>query len=155
MKAKINKDFGMSIVGILVGAVATRFVVKGLDKAMPNLNPTIKGVIPVAGGVFLATQQNPLIKNAGFGMIAVGGVSLANSIIPGIGAPEIPDVFMDGPEDYEDVLMLNGPADQSILSGPADQSILSGPADQSILSAGPMGLEEQMYYRMNGSDSDF
>ena len=51
--------------------------------------------------------------------------------------------------------MLNGPADQSILSGPADQSILSGPADQSILSAGPMGLEEQMYYRMNGSDSDF
>jgi hypothetical protein len=122
---------------------------------MPNLNDTIKGVIPVAGGIFLATRTNPLIKNAGFGMIAVGGVSLANSIIPGIGAPEIPDVFMDGPDDYEDVLMLNGPADQSILSGPADQSILSGPADQSILSAGPMGLEEQMYYRMNGSDSDF
>jgi hypothetical protein len=154
MKAKINKDFGMTIVGILVGAVATRFVVKGLDKAMPNLNPTIKGVIPVAGGVFLATQQNPLIKNAGFGMIAVGGVSLANSIIPGIGAPEIPDVFMDGPDDMDEILYLNGPADQSILSGPADQSILSSPADQSILSA-PMTMEEQMYYRMNEADADF
>ncbi len=154
MKAKINKDFGMTIVGILVGAVATRFVVKGLDKAMPNLNPTIKGVIPVAGGVFLATQQNPLIKNAGYGMIAVGGVSLANSIIPGIGAPEIPDVFMDGPDDMDEILYLNGPADQSILSGPADQSILSGPADQSILSA-PMTMEEQMYYRMNEADADF
>jgi hypothetical protein len=144
----------MTIVGILVGAVATRFVVKGLDKAMPNLNPTIKGVIPVAGGVFLATQQNPLIKNAGFGMIAVGGVSLANSIIPGIGAPEIPDVFMDGPDDMDEILYLNGPADQSILSGPADQSILSSPADQSILSA-PMTMEEQMYYRMNEADADF
>lgn len=154
MKAKINKDFGMTIVGILVGAVATRFVVKGLDKAMPNLNPTIKGVIPVAGGVFLATQQNPLIKNAGYGMIAVGGVSLANSIIPGIGAPEIPDVFMDGPDDMDEILYLNGPADQSILSGPADQSILSSPADQSILS-GPMTMEEQMYYRMNEADADF
>ena len=145
----------MDIVGILVGAVATRFVVKGLDKALPNMNPTIKGIIPVAGGVFLATRPNPLIKNAGFGMIAVGGVSLANSIIPGIGAPEIPDVFMDGPDDMDDVLMLNGPADQFILSGPADQSILSGPADQSILSAGPMGMEEQMYYRMNGDEGEF
>ena len=137
MKTKINKDFGMSIVGILVGAVATRFVVKGLDKAMPNLNPTIKGVIPVAGGVFLATQQNPLIKNAGFGMIAVGGVSLANSIIPGIGAPTVPDVFMDGPDDMDD-----------------DTLFLNGPADQSILSAAPevMTAEEQMYYRLNGED---
>lgn len=154
MKPKVNKDFVMDVAGILVGAVATRFVVKGLDKALPNANPTLKAVLPVGAGIFLAMQKNPLVKSAGLGMIGSGGVALANSIIPGIGAPEIPDVFMDGPNDMDEILYLNGPADQSILSGPADQSILSGPADQSILS-GPLTMEEQMYYRMNEADTDF
>jgi hypothetical protein len=153
MKPKVNKDFVMEVAGILVGAVATRFVVKGIDKALPNADATLKAVLPVGAGIFLAMQKNPLIKNAGLGMIGSGGVALANSLIPGIGAPEIPDVFMDGP-DEDEILYLNGPADQSILSGPADQSILSGPADQSILS-GPMTMEEQMYYRMNEADGDF
>ena len=158
---KANKGFFMDIAGILVGAVASRFVVKALNKAMPTASPTIKALVPVGAGVFLATQKNPLIRSAGFGMIGSGGVELANAIIPGIGAPTVPDVFMDGPDDMDDdTLFLNGPADQSILSeyddefmnGPADQSILSGPADQSILSGSPeiMSAEEQMYYRLQG-----
>lgn len=155
MKPKVNKTFVMDVAGILVGAIAARFAVKAIDKALPDANPTIKAIIPVGAGVFLAMQKNPLIKNAGFGMIGSGGVALANSIIPGIGAPEIPDVFMDGIDDMDEVLMLNGPADQSILSGPADQSILSDPADQSILSNMPLGMEEQMYYRLSEADGDF
>ena len=111
---------------------------------MPETSPTIKALVPVGAGVFLAMQKNPLIKSAGYGMIGSGGVELANALVPGIGAPEIPDVFMDGPDDFEDdTLYLNGPADQSILSGPADQSILS--ARPEILSS-----EEQMYYRLQG-----
>ena len=156
-----NKGFFIEVAGILVGAVASRFVVKALNNAMPTAPPTIKALIPVGAGVFLAMQKNSLIKSAGFGMIGSGGVELANAIIPGIGAPEIPDVFMDGPDDMDDdTLFLNGPADQSILSeyddeflnGPADQSILSGPADQSILSGGPefMSGEEQIYYSLQG-----
>lgn len=134
----------MDVAGILVGAVASRFVVKALNKAMPETSPTIKALVPVGAGVFLAMQKNPLIKSAGYGMIGSGGVELANALVPGIGAPEIPDVFMDGPDDFEDdTLYLNGPADQSILSGPADQSILSSRPE--ILSS-----EEQMYYRLQG-----
>jgi hypothetical protein len=93
-------------------------------------------------------------------MIGSGGVELANAIIPGIGAPAIPDVFMSQADEDDDTLFLNGPADQSILSefdedfvnGPADQSILSGVADQSILSGmrDVMSNEEQMYYRLQG-----
>jgi len=157
---KANKSFIMDVAGILVGAVASRFVVKALNKAMPNQSPTIKAMVPVGAGIFLAMQKNPLIKSAGLGMIGSGGVELANAIIPGIGAPEIPDVFMSAADDMDDTLFLNGPADQSILSefdnefmnGPADQSILSGPADQSILSGSPdmMSAEEQMYYRLQG-----
>lgn len=144
----------MDVAGVLIGAVAAKFVIKAIDKAMPNQTPLIKSLVPVGVGVFFAMQKNQLVKNAGFGMIGSGGVELANVIVPGIGAPSVPDVFMDGP-DEDDVLMLNGPADQSILSGPADQSILSGPADQSILSGSPMGMEEQMYYRLNGEDNMF
>jgi hypothetical protein len=152
--AKPNKTFVMDVAGVLIGAVAAKFVIKAIDKAMPNQTPLIKSLVPVGVGVFFAMQKNQLVKNAGFGMIGSGGVELANVIVPGIGAPSVPDVFMDGP-DEDDVLMLNGPADQSILSGPADQSILSGPADQSILSGSPMGMEEQMYYRLNGEDNMF
>jgi len=135
----------MDVGGILIGAVGSRYVIKALDKYIPNINPTLKAIIPVGVGVLLATRKNPILKNAGFGMIGSGGVELANAIVPGIGAPEIPDVFMDGPG--ENMLMITGPADQSIMSGPADQSIMSGPADQSIMSAPPT-MEEQMYYRL-------
>jgi hypothetical protein len=150
---KPNKSFAMDVAGILIGAVAARFVTKGIGKLLPNQTPLIKSLAPVGVGVFFAMQKNQLVKNAGFGMIASGGVELANIIVPGIGAPSVPDVFMDGADDDDDdnVLLLNGPADQSILSGPADQSILSGPADQSILS-GPMSQEEQMYYRINSGE---
>ena len=136
----------MDVAGILVGAVASRFVVKALNKAMPTASPMIKALVPVGAGVFLATQKNSLIKSAGFGMIGSGGVELANAIIPGIGAPTVPDVFMDGPDDMDD------DTDTLFLNGPADQSILAGPADQSILSAAPefMTAEEQMYYRLQG-----
>lgn len=150
--AKPNKSFFMDLTGILIGVIAAKFVIKGIDKMLPNQTPLIKSLAPVGAGIFFSMQKNQLVRNAGFGMVAVGGVELANVIVPGIGAPEIPDVFMDGPDDFDDdILMLNGPADQSILSGPADQSILSGPADQSILS-GPMSNEEQMYYRLNGGE---
>jgi len=143
---KANKGFLMDVAGILVGAVASRFVVKALNKAMPTASPMIKALVPVGAGVFLATQKNSLIKSAGFGMIGSGGVELANAIIPGIGAPTVPDVFMDGPDDMDD------DTDTLFLNGPADQSILAGPADQSILSAAPefMTAEEQMYYRLQG-----
>jgi hypothetical protein len=153
--AKPNKTFVMDVAGILIGAVAAKFVIKAIDKAMPNQTPLIKSLVPVGVGVFFAMQKNQLVKNAGFGMIGSGGVELANVIIPGIGAPMVPDVFMDG-ADEDDMLMLSAPADQFILSGPADQSILSGgPADQSILSGAPMGMEEQMYYRLNGEMDNF
>lgn len=141
----MNKSLIMDVGGILIGAVGSRYIIKAVEKFAPDLSPTIKAIIPVGLGVFMATRKNPILKNAGFGMIGSGGVELANAIVPGIGAPEIPDVFMDGPDDLP--LEINGPADQSILSGPADQSILSGPADQSILSA-PPSIEEQMYYRL-------
>ena len=143
---KMNKKgLLMDVAGILAGAIAAKLANKAAAKFLPNANPTVRALVPVAAGVVLAMQKNTLVKNAGFGMIGAGGVDLAGALIPGIGAPDVPAVF-----DTDEPLLLNGPADQSILSGPADQSILSGPADQSILS-GPMTMEEQMYYRMAGN----
>lgn len=114
------------VLGVIAGAVAANLVSKAVDKAMPSGSPVVKALIPVAAGVFLATQKNALVKGAGFGMVAKGGSSLVDAFIPGtVGA--IDDIFMSGDDD-----MLGLPADQSILSLPADQSILSGMDEDGI-----------------------
>lgn len=110
------------VLGVIAGAVAANLVSKAVDKAMPTGSPTVKALIPVAAGVFLATQKNPLVKGAGFGMVAKGGNDLIDALVPAVkGLSNIDDVFMNGDDDF-----LSLPADQSILSLPADQSILSG-----------------------------
>lgn len=128
------------VLGVIAGAVAANLVTKAVDKAMPTGSPVIKSLIPVAAGVFLATQKNPLVKGAGFGMVAKGGSALVDAFLPNA-VGQVDDLFMNGDDD-----MLGLPADQSILSLPADQSILSGmdedgisEDEMSILSA----MEEQ------------
>jgi hypothetical protein len=119
-KFKSSKLPIQEVLGVIAGAVAANLVSKAVDKAMPTGSPVVKALIPVAAGVFLATQKNALVKGAGFGMVAKGGSSLVDAFLPNMGA--IDDVFsMTGDDDF-----LSLPADQSILSLPADQSILSG-----------------------------
>jgi hypothetical protein len=115
------------VLGVIAGAVAANLVTKAVDKAMPTGSPVIKSLIPVAAGVFLATQKNPLVKGAGFGMVAKGGSALVDAFLPNT-MGQIDDLFMNGDDN-----MLGLPADQSILSLPADQSILSGMDEDGIM----------------------
>jgi len=115
------------VLGVIAGAVAANLVTKAVDKAMPTGSPVIKSLIPVAAGVFLATQKNPLVKGAGFGMVAKGGSALVDAFLPNA-VGQVDDLFMNGDDD-----MLGLPADQSILSLPADQSILSGMDEDGIM----------------------
>jgi hypothetical protein len=107
--------------GVVAGAIAAGIVSKAVNSALPNVPNVVKALIPVGAGIFLAGMKSPIVKGAGFGMIAKGGSSLVEVFLPNaMGAVE--DLFsVSGSDDF----MLNGPADQSILSGPADQSILS------------------------------
>jgi len=134
-KSKINVP---SILGIVGGAIAANFARKAIEKAAPSLNPAIVGLLPVGLGIFLSMQKSDAVKGLGLGMIAKGGLDLAAAFIPGIGAPEIDDLFMSASNDMD---LLGLPADQSILSLPADQSILSGMDD-----------DENSF--MNGDDFD-
>jgi len=107
--------------GVVAGAIAAGLVSKALNTALPTAPGAVKALIPIAAGIYLAGMKSPIVKGAGFGMIAKGGTSLVEVFAPNmIGAVE--DLFNTTPmgEYY-----VNGPADQSILSGPADQSILS------------------------------
>lgn len=114
------------ILGVVAGSVAAGMVEKLVTKFLPNSSATVKALVPVAAGVFLAMQKNAIIKGAGFGMVAAGGSQLVEAFMPSkVG--EVDDLFiseMDEINAYNDY--LNAPADQSILSSPADQSILSG-----------------------------
>jgi hypothetical protein len=113
------------ILGVVAGSVAAGMVEKLVTKFLPNSSATVKALVPVAAGVFLAMQKNAIIKGAGFGMVAAGGSQLVEAFMPSkVG--EVDDLFiseMDEINAYDDY--LNAPADQSILSSPADQSILS------------------------------
>jgi hypothetical protein len=114
------------ILGVVAGSVAATYVGNMISKNLPDTKDSIKALIPIALGTFLAMQKNEIVKGAGFGMVASGGSDLVNALMP----PKITgvdDYFMNG-DDY----FMNGEDD--FMSLPADQSILSAPADQSILS---------------------
>jgi len=106
--------------GVVAGAIAAGLVSKAINTALPTAPAAVRALIPVGAGIFLAGMKSPIIKGAGFGMIAKGGSTLVEVFLPNaLGAVE--DLFsVSAADDF-----MFGPADQSILSGPADQSILS------------------------------
>jgi len=112
------------ILGVVAGSVAAGFVEKLVTKFMPTSSATVRALVPVAAGVFLAMQKNEIVKGAGFGMVAAGGSALVDAFMPA-SVTGVDDYFMNGEDDF-----MSLPADQSILSAPADQSILSGFADR-------------------------
>lgn len=133
------------ILGVVAGSVAAGMVEKLVSKYMPTSSATVRALVPVAAGVFLAMQKNEIIKGAGMGMVAAGGSSLVDAFMPA-SVGEVDDYFISEVDDY-----LSLPADQSILSAPADQSILSGyDGDES----GMYGDEEYMNAYDGGSYED-
>jgi hypothetical protein len=128
-KMKTPKLPLQEVAGVIAGSIAANLVSKAVTKAMPESKPTVKALIPLALGIFLATQKNSLVKGAGFGMVAKGGNDLINALLPADSAPVtgMDDIFMSGDDEF-----IGIPADQSILSLPADQSILSGMMEDGI-----------------------
>ena len=112
------------ILGVVAGSVAAGFVEKLVTKFMPTSSATVRALVPVAAGVFLAMQKNEIVKGAGFGMVAAGGSALVDAFMPA-SVTGVDDYFMNGEDDF-----MSLPANQSILSAPADQSILSGFSDR-------------------------
>ena len=128
------------ILGIIAGSVAAGFATKAVNQFLPTAPAPVKNLIPVGLGIFLAMQKNPLVKGAGFGMIAKGSASIVEAF--GIGQPNVDELFLS------EMDMLSSPMDQSILSSPADQSILSAMDEESI-----NGMEELAM--MNAYEDEF
>lgn len=85
----------MSTVGVIAGAVAAQALGKFVDKVLPatmssKTKTLIDGAAPIALGLVLPKViKSELGKNLGTGMIAVGGLKLAQSQISalsGVGA---------------------------------------------------------------------
>jgi hypothetical protein len=150
MKSKLPVQ---QVLGVVAGSVAAGLVGKLVTKFLPNASNTVKSLVPIAAGVFLAMQKNEIVKGAGFGMVAAGGSSLVDAFVPGIRGSEIDELFLSEADDFmseaDDFMSL--PADQSILSAPADQSILSG-YDEDV--QGMYGEEDFMNAYDGGSYED-
>lgn len=146
--AKRNMSAGklpvQQVLGVLAGAIAANLAGQLVTKLMPTANDTVKGLIPVGLGIFLAMQKNEIVKGAGYGMVAKGGGDLVSSMLPSITGVDTDELFLS--EYYDDGLGL--PADQSILSLPADQSILSGMDEDGLFGDdedGMFGDDDGMY----------
>lgn len=137
MKGKLPTN---EILGIIAGSVAAGFATKAVNQFLPTAPAPVKNLIPVGLGILLAMQKNPLVKGAGFGMIAKGSASIVEAF--GIGQPNVDELFLS------EMDMMSAPMDQSILSAPADQSILSAMDEESI-----SGMEELSM--MNAYDDEF
>jgi hypothetical protein len=137
MKGKLPTN---EILGIIAGSVAAGFASKAVNQFLPTAPAPVKNLIPVGLGILLAMQKNPLVKGAGFGMIAKGSASIVEAF--GIGQPNVDELFLS------EMDMLSSPMDQSILSAPADQSILSAMDEEGI-----NGMEELSM--MNAFDEEF
>jgi hypothetical protein len=80
------------ILGIIAGSVAAGFAAKAVNQFLPTAPAPVKNLIPVGLGVFLAMQRNPLVKGAGFGMIAKGSASIVEAF--GLGQPNVDELFL-------------------------------------------------------------
>ena len=138
MKGKLPTN---EILGIIAGSVAAGFAAKAVNQFLPTAPAPVKNLIPVGLGIVLAMQKNPLIKGAGFGMIAKGSASIVEAF--GLGQPNVDELFLSEADDF-----LSSPADQSILSAPMDQSILSAMDEEGI-----NGMEELSM--MSAYDEEF
>lgn len=138
MKGKLPTN---EILGIIAGSVAAGFAAKAVNQFLPTAPAPVKNLIPVGLGIVLAMQKNPLVKGAGFGMIAKGSASIVEAF--GLGQPNVDELFLSEADDF-----LSSPADQSILSAPMDQSILSAMDEEGV-----SGMEELSM--MNAYDEEF
>jgi len=130
---KPGKDAFMLIAGAVGGAVVGKMAIR----MIPIENGLIKSLIPIAAGLMLSGNKSAVIKGAGLGMAAAGGLTLVEALAPGmLGAPDFDEtIFLGEAEEIGEYEELNAPADQSILSAPADQSILSAPEDMDEMNA--------------------
>jgi len=84
------KSSGMSVLGIIGGAVLAYQVAKIAKSSVPATTSAtttnyIANGVPLALGIFMPKiLKSELGKNLGAGMIAAGGVGLVNSVMPSL-----------------------------------------------------------------------
>lgn len=74
----------MPVVGLVVGALASKLVVNKL-LATSTMSPMIKSAIPLAAGFVLAGMgKGGILSNIGLGMATQSGLALSSSLVPGL-----------------------------------------------------------------------
>lgn len=102
----VGGGIAMDIAGITIGAL----LAKQVGKLLPKLDPKIGSAGKVALGVALPMfVKNPFAKAVGNGMLAVGGVELIGSFVPGL-AGDDDVVLLSGIDDIGgmDISEING-----------------------------------------------
>lgn len=112
----LPKDGLKSALGLVGGAVAAQLVVKKTATMIGN--DKIRAALPLVLGFVLSGQKNAMMKNAGFGMIAVGGSTLIGTMIPSLGISGVGNYSDDLAGLYDEVVNLEGTDDSPLADAP-------------------------------------
>lgn len=110
LKKLVSGNSVQTVIGVTGGGIAANLVNNVVTKAAEKMSPGIKKFAPAAPiilGLILSGQKNKLLANAGLGMISVGGMKLAGSLVPALaGVCGLSDNAIEGI--YDEVLTLDG-----------------------------------------------
>jgi len=113
-----------TIAGIALGAIASRLLI---SKLASTLDPKISSAVQVGAGILLSGMKQPLVKAAGYGILATGVVSAGQSfgLIAGVGGlsswqQNLPSNEMANIAGYEGLNYIGNP------QGSPEMSVISG-----------------------------
>lgn len=120
----VSGSFNTSVAGgVILGVVGSRFANNLVKKQFPTLDPKIAAGIPVAAGFVMAANplklkflNSPMIKAAGYGLMAGGALNLATELKM-IGAADTPILLKR---------RVAGAGNMQVLAGGGNTQLLAG-----------------------------
>lgn len=96
-----------SMITDILGTVAGAFVAKKIQQTL-TFDDKIKNGIVLGAGIFLPKfVKSPIVKSMANGMTAIGGLGLAGSFFPALGAVEDDYILVSG-MDSDEISTVNG-----------------------------------------------
>lgn len=98
---------GGSMITDVLGTIAGAFVAKKIQQTL-SFDDKVKNGIVLGAGIFLPKfVKNPMVKSVANGMTAIGGLGLAGSFFPQLGAVDEDYILVSG-ADSDEVNVVNG-----------------------------------------------
>jgi hypothetical protein len=118
---KPGLDDAMEAVGLVLSSIGGTII----QRQFTTINPKIVSVMQLAGGYFLKSSNQPLIRGMGWGLVGTGAIGLTHQlgVINGI-EDMVSGMYQDGY--MMDTNEMQGIQNESFVAGIANESRIAG-----------------------------